>query len=190
MVPLQWTQMHSTPYNCLGTLHFMYFYILFWLSDHCACKSCVYIIVSLLDDSIFRMTWRNHICNVYARARNYCNGRTYSCQFSLCSLQMQTQRTSDILLTTLVTCWRRFPAVSAKQRFHSKLITVITFEVRIFCSIPTLILFPALSAFCLYLTLAFKEFVALARAVTDRQTDTHTHTHTMITRTLPPHGRG
>jgi len=50
--------------------------------------------------------------------------------------------------------------------------------------------------------LAFKAFVALARAVTDtqthrytdtqthRHTHTDTHTHTMITRTLPPHGRG
>jgi len=43
-----------------------------------------------------------------------------------------------------------------------------------------------LSAFCWYLTLAFKAFIALTRAVTDRQTDrqtdrhrhTHTHTHT------------
>jgi len=37
-----------------------------------------------------------------------------------------------------------------------------------------LILFPMLSAFCRYLTLAFKGLVAPARAVTD----THTHRHT------------
>jgi len=29
-----------------------------------------------------------------------------------------------------------------------------------------------------YLTLAFKAFIALARAVTDTQTHTHTHTNT------------
>ena len=83
-----------------------------------------------------------------------------------------------------MTCWHWFPALSAKWRFHGKLITVITFEPRIFSSTPTLLLFPASSAFCWYLTLAFKAFVVLARAVTDTQT----HTHTMITRTSPRMG--
>jgi len=46
-------------------------------------------------------------------------------------------RTSN-LLTTLVTCWHQFLAISAEWRFHSKL---ITFEPRIFTSIPILILF-------------------------------------------------
>jgi len=36
----------------------------------------------------------------------------------------------------------------------------------------------------------FKAFVGLVRAVTDTQTRGHTDTHTVITRTLPPHGRG
>jgi len=54
-----------------------------------------------------------------------------------------------------------------------------------------LILFPASSAFCWYLTLAFKAFVALTRAVTGTHTQrAHTHTHTMITRTSAPYGRG
>lgn len=42
------------------------------------------------------------------------------------------------LLTTLVTCWHQFLAISAEWRFHGKL---ITFKTRIFTSIPTLILF-------------------------------------------------
>jgi len=93
-------------------------------------------------------------------------------QFSLRSLQMQTQRlwcrrnawrTSNLLPTTLVTYWHQ-----------AKLITIITFEPRIFSLIPTLILFLVSSAFCWYLTLAFKAFVALARVVTDTQTDGHT----------------
>jgi len=70
--------------------------------------------------------------------------------------------------------------IAAQQDPH------IFVELRIFSSIPTLILFTALSAFRWYLTVAFKAFVALARAVTDTQT----HTHTMITRTSPPHGQG
>jgi len=48
----------------------------------------------------------------------------------------------------------------------------ITFEPRIFSLIPTFILFTMLSAYCWYLTSAFKGLVAHARAVTD----THTHT--------------
>jgi len=72
----------------------------------------------------------------------------------------------------------QFPAVSAKWRFHGKLITVITFELRSFSSISMLILFPVSSAFCWYLTLAFRAFIALARAVTDTQTHRYTDTHT------------
>jgi len=45
------------------------------------------------------------------------------------------------------------------------------------------ILFPTSSAFCWYLTLAFKEHVALNRAVTDTHTDTHTQ------QVLEPHPR-
>ena len=77
--------------------------------------------------------------------------------------------TSNLLQITLVTCWHRFPAVSTKRRFQG----FINFEPRTFSSIPTLILFPASSAFCWYLTLAFKAFVALARAVTDTQDIIH-----------------
>jgi len=40
-----------------------------------------------------------------------------------------------------------------------------------------LILFPMLSAFCRYLTWAFKGLVAPARAVIDTHTQTHTQTH-------------
>ena len=101
---------------------------------------------------------------------------------SLCSLvkvkrhlQMQTQhlktQSNSWLISTLLTS---IPAISVKWRFHGKLITVITFEPRIFSLIPTLILFLVSSAFCWYLTLAFKAFIALARAVTDTHTNTHT----------------
>ena len=51
----------------------------------------------------------------------------------------------------------------------------------------SLIWFPTLSAYCWYLTLAFKAFIALARAVTDTHTRTHTHTHTHTQWLLEPH---
>ena len=79
-----------------------------------------------------------------------------------------------------------FPYV-AKNGLGMRLpITVITYELRTFSSIPMLISFPTLSAFSWYLTLAFKGLIVPARVVTDTQT----HTLTMSTRTSPPQGQG
>ena len=140
----------------------MYFYILFWLSDHRDCKSYMCIIVSLLEyrDSIFRIAWWRNSCTCTKPYRSQSMYMEWLYSFSSVCVAYRCRRsawcTSILLLTTLVTCWHRFPAVSAKLRFHGKLTTVITFEPRIFSSIPILILIPSSSAFCWYLTLAFK----------------------------------
>ena len=81
----------------------------------------------------------------------------------MCRHRCSARCISSLLSTALVTCWRRFPAISTEWRFHVKLITVITFEPRTFSSIPMLILFPTSSAFCWYLTLVFQWLIVPAR---------------------------
>ena len=69
-------------------------------------------------------------------------------------------------------------------KFHGELLTVITFELRCFSSIPTFVLILVTSAFFWYLSWARRVRVAPARAVADTRTDRHTHT--MSTVTSPP----
>jgi len=144
--------------------------------------SYTYVHVHVVNAAcIMIIDWQNHVWHVMQRSKYVMAVQFLASYTSLCSLvkvkrhlQMQTQhlktQSNSWLMSTLLTS---IPAISVKWRFH-KLITVINFEPRIFSLIPTLILFLVSSAFCWYLTLAFKAFVALARVVTDTQTDGHT----------------